>query len=71
MNAEKRCNMCWHFGHNGLTNTPCNPIPSRKCPYFKKIPNKQYIKIVQERIRKHNEKVDLKEQEEVKKIKNG
>lgn len=71
MNAEERCNMCWHFGPNGLTSIPCNPIPSRNCPYFKKISNKQYIKIVRERIRKHNEKVDLKELEELKKIKNG
>lgn len=71
MNAEERCNMCWNFGPNRLTNTPCNPIPSRNCPHFKKISNKQYIKIVQERISKHNEKVDLKEREELKKIKNG
>ena len=50
MTAEEMCNRCKEFGPNGLTPFPCRRVPSRKCPFFDKIPDKQYAKIIKERV---------------------
>lgn len=61
MTGEERCNRCEQFGPNGLTMFPCQRIPSRNCPWFIKIPEKKYRKILAERIKR------MKESEEARK----
>lgn len=52
MTAEEMCNRCKEFGPNGLTSFPCRRVPSRKCQFFDKISDKQYSKILKDRISK-------------------
>lgn len=61
MRAEEKCNRCEQLGANGLTDYPCKRVPSRSCPFFIKISEKKYKRIVAERVKR------LKESEELRK----
>lgn len=60
MRAEEKCNRCEQFGPNGLTEFPCEKMPSRSCPYFIKISNKRYQKIVKERVKRAQASQELR-----------
>lgn len=51
MTAEEKCNRCKEFGPNGLTSFPCRRVPSRNCPAFNKMSEKQFNKIRAARIK--------------------
>lgn len=60
MTAEEKCNRCEQFGPNGLTMFPCKRIPSRNCPWFIKISEKRYKKILSDRINKMKQNEERK-----------
>lgn len=66
MTAEEKCNRCEQFGPNGLTDYPCKRVPTRSCPYFLKISEKKYKKILAERVRKIKGFEKMKENEKIK-----
>lgn len=55
MTGEEKCNRCEQFGPNGLTDYPCKRIPSRNCPWFIKISDKKYKKILADRVKRIKE----------------
>lgn len=61
MTGEEKCNRCEQFGPNGLTMFPCQRIPSRNCPWFIKIPEKKYKKILAGRVKKTRENEEEKQ----------
>ena len=74
MTGEEKCNRCEQFGPNGLTDYPCKRIPSRNCPWFIKISDKKYKKILADRVKriKDNEKLKqemMKDQDLVEEVK--
>lgn len=79
MTGEEKCNRCEQFGPNGLTDYPCKRIPSRNCPsrnypWFIKISDKKYKKILADRVKriKDNEKLNqemMKDQDLVEEVK--
>lgn len=55
-------NRCEQFGPNGLTDYPCKRIPSRNCPWFIKISDKRYKKILADRVKRIKENEKLKQE---------
>ena len=62
MTGEEKCNRCEQFGPNGFTDYPCNRIPSRSCPWFIKISDKKYKKILADRVKRIKENEKLKQE---------
>ena len=62
MTGEEKCNRCEQFGANGLPDYPCKRIPSRNCPWFIKISDKKYKKILSDRGTRIKENETLKQE---------
>lgn len=62
MTGAEKCNRCEQFGPNGLTDYPCKRIPSRNCPWFIKISDKKYKKILADRVKRIKENEELKQE---------
>lgn len=68
MTGEEKCNRCKQFGPNGLTNYPCKRIPSRNCPWFIKISDKKYKRILADRVKRIKQEM-MKDQDLVEEVK--
>ena len=68
MTGEEKCNRCEQFGPNGLTDYPCKRIPSRNCPWFIKISDKKYKKILADRVKRLKQEM-MKDQDLVEEVK--